>query len=61
MTTQWIENAKYVEKIYGTYVNWEDEFYICPFCEEPVYNCDWSDEELNHFLCPVCEDIDRED
>lgn len=51
----WEENAKYVSRIYGSHVDWEERFYICPECEEPVYECDWADEELRAHLCPICE------
>lgn len=51
----WEDNARYVERIYGAYVDWEERFYICPVCEEPVYECDWNETELCDFLCPVCE------
>lgn len=52
---QWEENAKTVEQIYGEFVDWEERFYLCPDCEEPVYECDWSEEALKKFLCPICE------
>lgn len=52
----WEARAKEVEEIYGGYVNWEEAFYICPECEEPVYKCDWNEDELTKFLCPICED-----
>ena len=51
----WEENAKYVNRIYGSHVDWEEHFYICPECGEPVYECDWTDEELRTHLCPICE------
>ena len=58
--TRWEKNARLARAEYGAYVEWENRFYICPFCEEPVYEEDWSDEELDEFLCPICEDIDRD-
>lgn len=58
---QWEENAKAVEELYGSFVNWEDRFYLCPECEEPVYECDWSNEELKEFLCPICEFGENQD
>ena len=42
----WEDNAKYVEKVYGAYVDWEERFYTCPVCGEPVYECDWLNDEL---------------
>ena len=51
----WEARAKEVEEVYGGFVNWEEAFYICPECEEPVYKCDWDEDELAEFLCPICE------
>jgi len=58
MFSKWEANAHHVESVYGCYVDWEERFYECPFCGEPVYECDWSEEELTEFICPVCEDAD---
>lgn len=52
----WEARAKEVEEIYGGFVDWKEAFYICPECEEPVYKCDWDEDELAEFLCPICED-----
>lgn len=51
----WYTNAKFVEKVYGGYVDWEERFYNCPECGEPIYECDWDDKELREFICPICE------
>lgn len=51
----WEENAKYVEHVYGCYVDWEERFYECPECGEPVYECDWDENQLCDFICPICE------
>lgn len=62
---QWEKNAERLERVYGIYVAWDepkgDCYYICPFCGEPVYECDWTDTELNEFDCPICEDDDNEE
>ena len=59
--TQWEKNAIYVNDTYGAYVNWEDRFYECPECGEPVYEDDWSERELRQYLCPICEDGDGDE
>jgi len=59
--TQWERNALEVETAYGQYVDWEERFYTCPECGEPIYECDWTEDELTNTLCPVCEfgDLDE--
>jgi len=60
VNNMWEENAKYVEQVYGAYVNWEERFYECPECGEPVYECDWLNDELCDFLCPICKFSEEE-
>ena len=50
----WQAMANYCETTYGIYVGWDERFFICPECDEPIYECDW---ETYHDwpLCPVCE------
>lgn len=49
----WEEAAKYCEETYGIFVDWEERFFICPECDEPLYECDWPSEEF--ISCPICE------
>jgi predicted RNA-binding Zn-ribbon protein involved in translation (DUF1610 family) len=51
----WEKRAKEVEQVYGGYVDWEERFYECPACGEPIYECDWPEKELSAMICPVCE------
>lgn len=51
----WEMNAELVEAVYGGHVDWEERFYECPECGEPIYECDWDDTFLVNYLCPVCE------
>lgn len=51
----WNVNATFVENECGGFVNREEEFYICPECGEPVYKADWQNDELEEFICPICE------
>lgn len=55
MSKWWEENADLVEKVYGGFVDYEERFYTCPNCDEPIYECDWLDIFLKHSICPVCE------
>ena len=48
----WNECAELIESVYGGFVNWEEEFFECPECGEPIYKNDWI---LEDYLCPVCD------
>ena len=50
----WESRAKYVELVFGAYVNWEERFYVCPECGEPVYECDWDVNDLCDAICTIC-------
>jgi len=50
----WEFNAEIAEQVYGCLVDWDERFYHCPECGEPIYECDWSDVELCGHLCPIC-------
>lgn len=54
MNWSWSYCAEYCEKTYGAYVDWEEEFFNCPECGEPIYKCDWEDNDT-WTICPVCE------
>lgn len=54
--SMWEKNARYVEETFGSYVDWEERFYICPECGEPIYECDWSEDILLYSYCPICGD-----
>ena len=32
----WEDCAKYCEESYGIFVDWEEEYFICPVCDEPI-------------------------
>lgn len=56
MDNIWDEIAFYLEKEFGAYVNWTEEFYICPNCDEPIYKEDFDSlVDFGGCLCPVCE------
>lgn len=56
----WEVNAHVVESTYDGFVDWDERFYNCPECGEPVYECDWSNEELLE-LCPICGFTDKDE
>lgn len=52
----WNWAAKVVEKEFGGYVNWEEEYFICPECGEVVDGLDWDDDDFSYnTICPICE------
>lgn len=52
----WNWAAKVVEKEFGGYVNWDEKYFICPECGEPVYADDWHDVEFAlATICPICQ------
>ena len=51
----WEKKAKTVFEVYGGYVDWEERFYLCPECEEPIYECDWTQADMEDYICPVCQ------
>jgi hypothetical protein len=54
----WNRMAEHVEWDYGCQVDWEEKFFICPDCGEPVYcdDWDWHDflDDGNNDCCPIC-------
>ncbi len=52
---KWKRAAHHCEITYGVHVDWEERFFHCPECDEPIYECDWNDEDIPTRLCPVCE------
>ena len=57
----WSELAQICYADYGVYVDWDERFFECPECGEPIYECDWADSDLingdDNYICPVCENI----
>lgn len=52
MAWTWKLAAEYAEEVYGVQVDEEEEFFICPECGEPIYECDWTDSDF--MFCPIC-------
>ncbi len=51
----WEQMAKHNQETYGIYVDWEERFFNCPECGEPIYECDWG--HLLSDYCPICENV----
>ena len=53
--------ARKCEEDYGSQVDYEEGFFVCSECGEPIYECDWSESELRNedgeHICPVCEEV----
>lgn len=57
----WYDITEYCEKTYGVRVSYEEneEYFVCPICDEPIYKSDWENDEdclLERGICPVCEE-----
>ena len=59
MKKKFKENALFAQEVYGVFIDWDEPFYICPECQEPIYDEDWTEEELEE-LCPICGFNDRD-
>jgi hypothetical protein len=51
----WEECAKMCQQVFGAYVDWEERFFECVECGDPIYECDWPDHDWS--MCPVCENL----
>ena len=49
----WKQAAFVAAVVYGCFVDYEEGFFICPKCGEPIYACDWYYHDFS--VCPVCE------
>ena len=50
----WEKIALLIDENYGTLVDLEERFFICPECGEPIYEEDWVDKDFTQ-ICPICE------
>ena len=51
--SKWEQIARHVKAVYDYFVDWDDRVFICPDCGEPIYECDWADNDLT--TCPICD------
>ena len=54
MQWSWYYVAQYIIEKDGGYVDWAEEFFVCPECNELIYKCDYPYIDLG-MICPVCE------
>ena len=47
--------GRIMNRIHGAHADCVERVYICPGCEEPIYECDWTNEELRARLYPICK------
>ena len=50
----WEQAARLCEIVYGIFVDYDEGFFICPHCDEPIYADDFTC--WNFEMCPVCEE-----
>ena len=57
----WYDMARKCEEDYGSHVDYEEGFFVCSECGESIYECDWSESELQNedgeYVCPVCGEV----
>ena len=57
----WNKIAHLIEVNYGSLIDWDDRFFYCPECHEPIYEDEWANLDLidgnNNFICPICESV----
>ena len=53
MANAWKRTARKLEDLYGVLVDYDEEFFICPECGEPIYREDWCAEDFK-WECPIC-------
>jgi hypothetical protein len=50
----WELIAKYIEEEMAGLVDWDERFFICPDCGEPIYELDWVGW-WPWKRCPICD------
>ena len=49
----WFNASRHCVKTYGSALDREERFFVCPECGEPIYEDDWEDHD-DWEVCPVC-------
>lgn len=50
----WEFNACYLRRTYHAHINWDERYYVCPFCGDRVYEDEW--KETVWYICPFCQE-----
>lgn len=57
----WLQIAHLIEVNYDSLIDWNNRFFYCPKCHEPVYEDEWADLDFldgnNNFICPICGSV----
>ncbi len=61
----WTRCMHSAKDVFGTEVNRQEGFFICPDCGEPIYESDWTEMDFNPgggfytgtLVCPVCDTV----
>ena len=43
--SNWEKVARYCQEVYGSYIDWEERFFIEGECQEPIYEEDYNSYE----------------
>ena len=57
MMINWELAARAAEKDCGAEVNYNEEYFVCPECDEPIFSDDWESEDFmaaGSIVCPIC-------
>ena len=44
----------------GAEVNWDEEYFVCPHCEDLVFSDDWIEADMKDddcIVCPICLEL----
>lgn len=58
----WEEIAEKLAEDFGVMVDYRNGFFICPECDEPIYEDDWKESDYlssggEAWYCPICGEI----
>ena len=54
----WEQAAIFCYNTFGIFVDWEERYFLCPECQEPLLEEDWDEHDFT--ICPVCEIVFKE-